>query len=508
MMDSESQKDLIEFGGMFDLRGRTVRGGTIILVSQVIRQVLSLGITAVLARLLTPEDFGLLGMIATFTVLLSIFGDMGLSMASVQKAELRWKQISTLFWINLALGMLLTGLTAVGSPLIAWFYGEPRLVSLTLWISLGFVIGAIGAQHKALMTRRMQFGRLAISELAGLFIAGAVGIWMALQGYGVYALVGQTIAGMIVTTVCCWILASWVPGPPVRKSGMREMLRFGGYLTGFNFMNYFNRNLDNVLIGRFRGAPQLAIYSKAYHILLLPIQQINTPISRVVIPALSRLQSTPERYRSYYLKAVMFMVALGMPMVVFMFVSADKVILLLLGDQWIDCIAIFRALGPAAFLGTFNVATGWVYISLGQTQRQFRWGILVSSVIVLSFIIGLRWGAIGVAAAYSIAVCAMRYPSIVYCFSKSHLKVGDLMGILWKPALASMVAGAAVFYANRQFHLVNNIAIGLIIDFSIYGLVYILCWAVLPRGRQTMLEMLMLVKDLRRESRETANANS
>ena len=500
MMNSEGQKDLIEFGGMSDLRGRTVRGGTIILAVQVLRQVLGLGITAVLARLLTPEDFGLLGMVATFTALMVVFGDMGLSMAAVQKPELRWKQISTLFWINLALGMLLTGLTAAGSPLIAWFYGEPRLVSLTLWISLGFVIGAIGTQHKALMTRRMQFGRLAVCELSGLLIAGAVGIWMALQGYGVYALVGQTIAGMIVTVVCCWVITSWVPGLPARRIGMREMLKFGGYLTGFNFVTYLRRNLDNVLIGWRWGAPQLAIYSKAYHILLLPIQQINTPISRVVIPALSRLQDTPERYRSYYLKGVMLIVTLGMPIVAFMFVSADKVILLLLGDQWIDCIAIFRVLGPAAFLGTFNVATGWVYVSLGQTQRQFRWGILVSGVIVVSFVIGLRWGVIGVAAAYSIAVCAMRYPSIVYCFSKSHLEVGDLMGVLWRPALTSVMAGAGTFGANSLFSFSDNIAIGLVIDLCIFSLFYLISWSLMPNGIHIMGDMLKIARGLRFKS--------
>ena len=214
MIETEKTKDIIADVGTLNLGSRTMRGGAIIFGAQIIQQFIRLGITAFLARLLTPGDYGLLGMVMAFTIFLNIFSDLGLSFATIQKAELNYRQISTLFWVNAAFGMFLTAVAAASAPAVAWFFKEPQLLKVTLWISLGFFIGSLGAQHRALLTRNMKFGKLAISEFITVISGGAVGILMAFKGYGVYSLVGQSLVGQCARNICNWVQANWIPGLP------------------------------------------------------------------------------------------------------------------------------------------------------------------------------------------------------------------------------------------------------------------------------------------------------
>ncbi len=469
------------------------------MVTQACKFLLQLGSTAVLARLLTPQDYGLFGMITIVTGFVSMFNDMGLSTATIQVAEINHRQISTLFWVSVAISAVIMLLTAASAPIIAWFYGEPRLVGMTLVLAVGLLISGLSVQHKALLTRQMRFAALAAIDITSIVVGVAIAIILAWYGAGYWALVFMTLALTITNTVGVWVMCGWRPGPPFRYSGVRSMLAFGGHLTGFNILNYFILNLDNVLVGRYWGTQQLGLYAKGYQLLLLPTQQINAPISNVVIPALSRLQSNPEQYRNYYRKAILLVTTFSMPIVTFLFVAADKTILTILGEQWMDVVPIFQLLAPSAFIWTTYVATGWVYVSLGQTHRQFLLAVVTAPITVLGFFIGVRWGALGVAAAYSITVCILRYPTIVYCFKSTPLKVIDLIDALWRPALASLMAGAALFASNNLFVIGSNLAIELLLDFSIYVLFYILSWSILPNGRQFMNEILSLVKELRRK---------
>ena len=202
-----------------NLKERTVRGGAMVIGSMLAQKAVGLVVLAIMARLLTPEDYGLLGMVFVMTMFLQIFADMGLPLATVQKADLTQQQISTMFWINLSLGILLGIATAAAAPLIVFFYHKPALTSITLLCAINFPLVALGAQHGALLQRRMAFGRLAVSEIAGLIVGGITGITMALRGYGVIALVGQQLAGSGTVVLCNWLLTGWIPGMSVRKCG-------------------------------------------------------------------------------------------------------------------------------------------------------------------------------------------------------------------------------------------------------------------------------------------------
>ncbi|MCC5634383.1 lipopolysaccharide biosynthesis protein [Nostoc sp. CHAB 5844] len=480
-----------------DLKGHSVRGGVVTMVAQASKFVLQTSSTIVLARLLAPEDYGLIGMVTVITGFAGLFNDLGLSSATIQKSEINHKQVSTLFWINFAISCTTALVVAGLAPVIAWFYKEPRLTWITLALASSFIFGGLTVQHQALLQRQMQFKKLAKINIISMLAGVATAVISAWYGLGYWALVLMQIAIANTNAVAVWVACDWRPGIPFKGSDIRSMLAFGGNVTGFNLVNYFARNLDNILIGQYWGPQELGLYAQAYKLLLLPITQINGPVTSVALPALSSLQSEPEKYRRYYYKAVLLITTVGMPIVAFMFASADKVIFLMLGKQWLDAVPIFRFLMPAAFIGTFNVATGWVYESLGKTDRQFRWGIVTSATIVISFMIGVYWGAIGVAISYSLSLSILQVPRFIYCYRNTPLRLTDLINTLSRPCCASLVAAGGLVGINQLFPNGINILISLFIDFVLYSLLYFVMWMIIPNGRNTFFDILQITNSLR-----------
>lgn len=482
-----------------DLKGRSVRGGAVTLAAQASKFILQMGSTVVLARLLVPEDYGLIGMVTVVIGFAGLFKDLGLSTATIQKSEINHKQVSNLFWINFAISCA-TGLVVAGlAPAIALFYKEPRLTWITLALASSFLFGGLTVQHQALLQRQMSFTSLAKIDITSMLVGVVTAIISALYGLGYWALVLMQITSSIANVVGVWVVCSWRPGVPLRGSGIRSMLAFGGNMTGFNLVNYFSRNLDNVLIGQYWGPQQLGLYAQAYKLVLLPVQQINSPITNVALPALSSLQREPEKYRRYYYKAILSISCLGMPMTGFLLASADKVILTLLGEQWLGAVPIFQLLMPAAFNATIGIGQGWVYQSLGMVDRQLRWGIVSSILNVILFAIGVRWGAIGVAAAYGLSRPFFIVAGFAYCFKGTPLRLTELARTLFQPCFASIGAAAILIGINILLPAGINDLIALLIDFVLYSLLYFVIWMVLPNGKSTLFEMLHIIKTLKKK---------
>jgi O-antigen/teichoic acid export membrane protein len=493
-----------------DLRGRSVRGGAVTLVGQAVKFVLTLASMAVLARVLTPEDFGLIAMATVVIGFTSVFKDMGLSMATVQRTDVRHAQVSTLFWLNVVASIAITALTAAAAPALAWFYKEPRVTDVTIVLATTVLVGGFAIQHQALLRRQMRFGALAFVEIASLGIGTVAAVLSALAGHGYWSLVVLQVVREAAATAAVWAMCRWRPGRPVRRSGVRSLVSFGAHLSGFNILAYVSRNVEKMLIGWYWGAGPVGLYNNADRILLLPIQQINTPLTSVAVPALSRIHGEPDRYRAYYRRGVLLTVTAGMPIVVFLFVAAEKAVLAFLGGQWLDAVPIFRALGPAAFIGTFNVATGWVYVSLGATRRQFHWGLFSTGFTLLAYAIGLPWGPIGVALAFSASLVVLRLPSVLYCFRQTNLTLEDLGTALWRPAFSSIAAGALLFGVGRVLNWSMPLGLSLGFDFLVYSAFYILVWVGLPGGRRSLALIAGIARELRssRPAVEEANVDA
>lgn len=480
-----------------DLRSRSIKGGVATLGSQAGTFALNFGALVVLARLLTPEDFGLIAMVAAVTSFVRLFKDLGLSTATVQRDTVTGGQVNALFWVNVSVSTAATLLTAAVAPAVAWFYGDPRLVAITIALAAGILLSGLSVQHEALLKRQMRFGTIAIvdvSAVAGSVIAAIVVAWL---GADYWALVVQQVSRAGFGALGAWVACSWRPGRPQWAEGARDMLAFGGNLTGFRFVNYFARNADDILIGRFVGAQALGYYTRAYKLLLAPIELIRNPISNVVIPSLSRLQDNPVRFRGYTRRALSMIVFLSMPLITFCFAEADRLVLLALGPQWTESAAIFRVLAAAAFVQSFNMVDGWSFTALGQTGRFFAWGLVSSSVVIASFVAGLPWGAYGVAVAYSIAMYVLLIPGLWFCFRTSPLRLRDVFVAVWRPAVASIVAAALVVGFNQDVNQdgwppLVHVALSL----AVFGGGYLGLWALLPGGRDYLQRLWSMGREL------------
>jgi PST family polysaccharide transporter len=486
-----------------DLKGRSVRGSAAMVLSEGGRFAIRMLGLAVMARLLTPADFGLLAMVATFTRLIEIFRDLGLATATVQRRDITQEQVSYLFWVNVLVGLVSTAITAALAPVAAWFYGEPDLTGITLVLAVAFVFGGLSVQHQALMRRQMKFSVLAWLRVCASLGSVTVGILAALQGAGYWSLVAMSLASGVIMTTGLWWVCGWRPGRPRRGTeATRALLAFGGNVTGTRLLAFFARNLDNILIGKFWGGDALGLYSKAYQLLMLPISQLTAPVTGVVVSALSRLQDQPERFRDYYRKAIQGLTALTMPIVVFTFVVADELVLLILGPQWGGTAVIFRLLAPAAFVGTFNGAAGWVWVALGQTDRQLRWGVLSTPCYIAAFAIGVVWGPEGVAIAFSAVQCLLRYAGLRFCFATNFLSLRDLWVAIWRPSVASIAAGGGVVALNAAGAMPSlGLFASLAGQAAAYAVGYASAWVCLPGGRRALSNMLALSRELRSKER-------
>lgn len=424
--------------GPDELLRRSATGGVISLGAQFVRLVLQIGSTMILARLLTPRDFGLVAMAVVFTGFLSVLRDLGLSAATVQSQQISQREATNLFWLGGAASLLTGCIGAASSPLVAWFYGEQALILLMVASSLTLAVGGIGAQHTALIRRRMQFGRLAVIETGALVVGISSAILVTIAGGGYWALIALTFFQSLTALVMSVLLSGWLPGLPRHGVAIGALVRFGSYITAFNVVNYLNRNIDNAILGRYFGAADLGIYSKAYALLLLPLQQINQPIASVAIPALSRLQNDPAGYRSYYLNLVRIMAYLSMPLAVLLGVLAGDIVAVVLGPQWHEAAAIFRIFAIFAVVQSVVSTSGWVLQSTGQSDRLFRWGVFHACVFIAACMIGVRWGVRGVAIAVTAQALAVSAPALAYALKGRSIAVTDVVRATLKPCLGSV----------------------------------------------------------------------
>jgi PST family polysaccharide transporter len=433
-----------------DLKSRSVRGGTITFISQA--AIISIGAisTVILARLLTPDDYGVIAMISALTSFAGLFRDFGLSSATIQRHTLTPAQQSNLFWVNVALGLLLTCAVASSSPLVSAFYGQPELVWPTASLAAIFFINSLAAQSAALLARDMRFGTQALAAVCGALTTLATAVGFAIYDFHYWALVLGQLSGAAVSSCLLFFLSPFRPTLPRRHTGLTDMFLFGGQITTFNFVNYFQRNLDNILIGRYYGATPLGLYSRAYTLLLFPITNLRTPITSVAFPALSRLQHQPLLYRAYYLRVTSLLAFISMPLISYLFVAATPLIQLTLGPQWLGVAPIFSYLAIAAFIQPSTSFIGSVLLSLGRGRRYLECGFFNALVLSASFIIGLPWGPKGVALSYAVANYVALYPWATWALRASPVSFRDFCQACAFPVAASLAAGTVAFILNAH----------------------------------------------------------
>ena len=476
---------------------RTARGGVVTIVSHGLKFVLSIGATAVLARLLSPQDYGLVGMVAVFTGFVAMFKDAGLSLATVQRAEISYEQISTLFWVNVTLSGVITLVMVVLAPAIGWFYSEPRLVMITIATAVGFIFGGLAVQHEALLKRQMRFYALSVIAFVSMMMGYAVGIILAWRGVGYWALVFSQLALLATNAIGVWLVCRWRPGRPQRNTGARSMLSFGGNVTGYALINYISNNASNLVVGRVFGPQPLGLYTKASQLLSLPTEQINEPIATVSIPALSRLADDPERYRQAYLRIIEKVIMVTMPAIALMMATSDWVVRIVLGTQWSESANLVVVMGMAALFQPVMSTAGWLLVSQGRVRDMLRWSLINMPISILSIVVGLPWGVPGVAASWALGRILVANPLLFWFVGrKGPVRTHDFYRLLAPFTLASLFSLAACI-AFRRFVVISNPLIGLVACGTVVLITTPLVLALMPAGRRALADIKSSITLLR-----------
>src|SRR5712692_6477355 len=350
---------------MKDLKRRAIRGGVAKICSQGANFLVRIGSLMILARLLDPKDFGLVGMVTAVTGVFSVFRDFGLSAAAVQRTTVTEEQASTLFWINVLVGAILGLLVVAMAPFIVRFYREPRLLGVTAALASAFL-----------------FIALSVIDIVSLLTSVVVGIGMALHGYGYWSLVATTTVAPLVYTVCLWLTTAWFPGRPHQGIGIRSMMRFGGTLTMNGLVMYVATNFEKILLGRFWGADAVGIYGRAYQLVSIPNDNLNSAASGVAFAALSRLKDDPSRFKSYFLKGYALILSLTVPITATCALFAGDMISVFLGPKWKSAVTIFRLLAPTTLAFAIINPMGWLLVSLGLVGRGLKMALVLAPVMI------------------------------------------------------------------------------------------------------------------------------
>ena len=439
---------------MKDLKERAIRGALAKMCAQATNFAVRVGSLVVLARLLSPSDFGIIGMVTAFTGVLNLLKDFGLSAATVQSLNVTDEQISTLFWFNIGLGGALASLLMGMAPFVVRFYHEPRLLWVTMVLATAFIFNAAGVQHSALLQRQMRFTTLAAVDILSLVVSTSVAISMAALGFKYWALVTAAVCLPLVATVGLWLTTGWIPGRPRARIGLQSMMHFGSTLTLISIIIYVTYNSDKVLIGRLWGAAALGIYGRAYQLISIPTDNLNSAVGEVAFSALSRLQDDPTSLRNYFLKSYSLVLALTIPITIAVALFGPDLIFILLGPKWKDAAPIFRLLAPTILVFALINPIGWLMFSLGMVGRSLKASLVFAPTVIGSYAMGLRYGPKGVAFAFSAVMIVWAVPLIAWGIHGTVISLRDIALVASRPLLSGMTAAAmalgVAFWCGRS----------------------------------------------------------
>ncbi|MBG1269253.1 lipopolysaccharide biosynthesis protein [Nostoc sp. WHI] len=364
------------------------------------RQAISLVVFFILARLLSPETFGLIALAYIFIEFVQIFVDQGFSVAIIQRQEIDAEHLDSAFWTTLGISILLTMLSIAGAGLAADFFKQPQLIPIIQCLSISFAFSGLSSVQQAVLERRFAFRSLAIRSLLAVIIGGIVGVVMAFLHFGVWSLVGQQLSSSLVQVLVLWRVSDWRPGFKFSVIHAKELFAFGINIFAFNIINFFNRRSDSFLIGYFLGLVALGYYSIAYKLLQVMMQVLITTTTKVALPIFSRLQGEPERLLSAFYSATQFTSLIVFPVFLCVPVLAPEFIKVFFGEQWVQSIPVLQVLsliGPIHLIFFYNNS---VIMAMGKPSWRLWIQIINTVTNVVGFALVVKFGIVAVASAY------------------------------------------------------------------------------------------------------------
>jgi len=386
-----------------DLRSLIAQGLVWKGVSQVVLQISKLAVVLVLARLLTPHDYGIAAMAIVLTTLIFFLSDLSLGNTLIQRKTVTEADRSTVFWTSIGIGSFFTLLGIGLSGPLAAFYGEPAVQPLLAALSVSFVITAVGTTQNAILVREMEFRSLELREMGATLAGAAVGITTAFLGYGAWAIILQQLTFSSAATLLIWRYSSWRPRRIYSLASLRGLAGFTGNVFAANVIDRVRLNTDTLLIGRFLGASAVGVYALAYTVILVPFNRIAVPMAQVLLPAFARIQDERDRVASMWLSATRLLGAVAIPALLGLAVVAPDVVEVALGDRWRGATPVIQLLAWIGLLQTLQILNSPILQALDRTSTILVWSLVNVAAGLLAFFIGLRWDIVGVAAAFLVA---------------------------------------------------------------------------------------------------------
>ena len=497
-----------------DVRRLAVKGAAATVSAAALTLAAQLVSTVILARLLTPADYGVVTMVTTFSLLLMSFGVNGFEEAVIQRAQINRFQASNLFWINCGVGFaLMIGFAAAGS-LLARLYHNPLVTGVAIAVSPAMLLAATSVVHVALLKRAMRFTAVSINDVAGRVVNTAVAVLLALRGWGHFALVGGIVAQVLSVSIGAWWLCRWIPGPPRFGVGTKTMLGFAANVNGGYMANYFTRNFDNLLVGWKFNAVALGFYKKAYDLFALTAGQLTVPLHNVALAALSRMQDDHPRFRRYLANALGIIAFVGMAVGADLTLVGRDLIRLVLGPQWSESGRLFEMLAPGVGMMLLYSTVCWIPFAIGKPGRWFRWTLVESPTTGLAFIVGLRWGPAGIAVAWSVTYWILLIPAFWYAGRPIGFGVSSFVGTIWKYVIAALSAGlacSAIITGMLNWTVASSAMEALqflVVKSILFVILYLGAVILLYRGYDPLLRVAALIREIVRPAPPRALANT
>ncbi len=386
-----------------NLQKSTVSGVLWTGISQFLSQAFQFIVIIILARLLYPEDFGIVGMAAIFTGFISRFNELGLSAALIQRKNVNEIHLSTSFWTSLATGAILCILTIIVSPYIADYFQVEQVRTILIISSINFIVGSFTVIPRTLFSKSLDFKKLAIVEIWATFISGLISILLAVNGYGVWSLVLGMLSNSFISVLIFWKMSPWRPSSIFSIPHFKGLFSFGGYFMGSDVLNYMGSNVDYLVVGKMIGASALGYYTLAYNLITFPLNKISTIVTRVTFPAFSKIQDDNRGLHNGYLKSVQYISVITFPMLAGMFVIAPEFIVVVYGSKWAPMILPLQILCLAGALKSIGTTVGSILMAKGRPDIEFKWNIFTVIVRSIAVLLGVKYGIEGVAAMVTIS---------------------------------------------------------------------------------------------------------
>ena len=433
---------------MKNYRSQTVRATGWVLGSRFASHLISFGFGIALARLLVPDDFGLIAMVMVFARLAGLFTDVGLGSALVQKKDVRKEHFSSVFFLNILMGGSL-GLTLfIISPWLSVFYERTEAEYICKALSIGFLIGSLALVPQTRLAKNLLFKYITFSNLVALIISSSIAVGLAAAGFGYWSLVAQILSQQFISTALLWIISGWRPMGGFSYTAIRELLGFSVSVFATEMLQYIAANIDKLLLGKYLGGQPLGIYDKAHSIMLFPLQNISRGVGSVMFPSLSLIQSETKRVRDIYLRSTRAIALLTFPMMAGMFVVAESFVLGVLGPQWSELIPVLKIFTVAGVLRSITTVTGSLYKSQGAATLQLRVNMILVPIRITGVVIGMQWGMIGVASGFTAATFVTSLITLTVAGRLVDLRLYSLIQSLL-PVLMAAVMMALVIWVIR-----------------------------------------------------------